>query len=426
MYNLISCDKGETLRGRNKALHIVFVADAVSLPKGMAATQRLLNLAKGLNKNQLTTEVVLVRPTEALLNPMNNSICGYVDNIKYSYLNGSPYYAKTSAGRRLQEVHGLIRCLRYLGTLKKVHEKILIITYSRHLLTILSLKIISLVLKTHLIAEMCEWPLAIPTKDKFTRIRKNLFCKIVPHLIDGALPISEYIREQIHTENPGLPMLKVPILINADEATTIEIESKINFPYLVFSGGIQYYKTVKLILESFKIISDNDQEILLIITGISQENIPDWVKINIEKLCLKDKVIFAGFLNREELFAFYRNASALLIPLHDDLQSRSRFPTKIGEYLLSGSPIVTTNYGEVPRYLEDGVTAFIAHSDSVSAFSDCITRAIKSNFLSLEIGLQGRELALKEFDSAIHGQRIKSWIHSVFLKTSYNHNISFL
>ena len=56
-------------------------------------------------------------------------------------------------------------------------------------------------------------------------------------------------------------------------------------------------------------------------------------------------------------------AHGLLIPLFDDVRSTARFPTKIGEYLASGRPIVTTAVGEMPRYFEDGVTAFISAPD---------------------------------------------------------------
>ena len=69
--------------------------------------------------------------------------------------------------------------------------------------------------------------------------------------------------------------------------------------------------------------------------------------------------MFSNLTNRA-LNDLYKNAIALLIPLRPTLQDEARFPHKIGEYLASGNPVISTNYGEVKHYFQDGHDMLIA------------------------------------------------------------------
>ena len=54
------------------------------------------------------------------------------------------------------------------------------------------------------------------------------------------------------------------------------------------------------------------------------------------------RVELPGYVSRNDLLNLYHIAWALLLPLIDDAQTRARFPTKVGEYLASGRPVVTS------------------------------------------------------------------------------------
>ena len=101
-----------------------------------------------------------------------------------------------------------------------------------------------------------------------------------------------------------------------------------------------------------------------------------------------------------------RSAAALLAPLHDEHRSRARFPTKIGEYLSAARPVVTTNIGEIGRYLRDGETAFVSPSDDVEAFAAKMLEALQDPARSAIIGAEGRRVAEEAFDYRLHGLRL--------------------
>ena len=69
------------------------------------------------------------------------------------------------------------------------------------------------------------------------------------------------------------------------------------------------------------------------------------------------------------MYNYYKNAKALLIPLRPITQDEARFPHKIGEYLASGNPAISTNYGEIKHYFKDQETMLIADSYQINDFA---------------------------------------------------------
>ena len=75
---------------------------------------------------------------------------------------------------------------------------------------------------------------------------------------------------------------------------------------------------------------------------------------------------------REDIPPRYVGASALLIPIEDTVQDYARFPHKIGEYLASGNPIISTNYGEMKnnKVFVDEESVLIASDYNTELFAE--------------------------------------------------------
>ena len=94
----------------------------------------------------------------------------------------------------------------------------------------------------------------------------------------------------------------------------------------------------------------------------------------------------------------------------EGLFSTAGFPTKLGEYLASGKPVVTTATGGIPRYLRSGVDAFLVHSGDTVAFAETLRYVMSHPEHATEVGLRGRQIALKEFSNVRHGARLIEFI----------------
>ena len=82
----------------------------------------------------------------------------------------------------------------------------------------------------------------------------------------------------------------------------------------------------------------------------------------------------------------------------------------MGEYLATGNPVCVTKVGEIPDYLEDNVSAFMATPGDVDSFADAMDRALSNPDNAKKVGLAGREVAEREFNSEIQAKRLYEFL----------------
>ena len=69
------------------------------------------------------------------------------------------------------------------------------------------------------------------------------------------------------------------------------------------------------------------------------------------------------------------------------------FPTKLGEYLASGKPVIVTNVGEISEYLTDRQNAYIIEPNNIEALYNCFKYIADHYEEAINVGLEGRKLA---------------------------------
>ena len=95
------------------------------------------------------------------------------------------------------------------------------------------------------------------------------------------------------------------------------------------------------------------------------------------------------------------------------MQDKARFPHKIGEYVASGNPIITTNVGEIGHYFQHKKTALISDEYKASSFMKLMKYVLDNPAEAKKIGENGKELGLKEFNYLNQGQKLKSFLQSI-------------
>src|SRR6185369_11676899 len=142
---------------------------------------------------------------------------------------------------------------------------------------------------------------------------------------------------------------------------------------------------------SFCLLNNNSVFLYLVVNGSKEQKdkLDDYLRLNSQKSKIK---IFSN-LEQDKLEAYYNNATGLLIPLRPTIQDEARFPHKIGEYLASGNPVISTNYGEVKFYFKDMHNMLIADSYDINQFAEKMRFVIDNISEVKKIGMNGRELA---------------------------------
>jgi glycosyltransferase involved in cell wall biosynthesis len=117
-------------------------------------------------------------------------------------------------------------------------------------------------------------------------------------------------------------------------------------------------------------------------------------------------------LPQKELFTYYKNAIALLIPLRPTFQDFARFPHKTGEYLASGNPVISTNYGEVKYYFQDMKNMFLADTYDTDLFAQKMQFVIDNPEKAKNVGNEGKKIALEIFDYRNRAAVINDFLNS--------------
>jgi glycosyltransferase involved in cell wall biosynthesis len=233
-------------------------------------------------------------------------------------------------------------------------------------------------------------------------------------LFDGLTVITNELQDFFQKDlSLNLKIIVVPILINIPSSRITNFKAENDKSSLVYTGSLINHKDgILTIIESFANVLQDYQDLQLIMTGDINTS-PDKEPILhlIDDLNIKDKIKFTGFVSKKELEKITTSATLLLLAKPDFRQNRYNMATKIGEYLLTGRPVILSSVDPACNYLEHRKNALIAEPE-IQSFTSEIKYALDNPVLATQIGMQGKEIALKSFDSKFHTKRINN-----FLKT---------
>jgi len=118
---------------------------------------------------------------------------------------------------------------------------------------------------------------------------------------------------------------------------------------IMYAGTLSFEYGVKTIIDAFDGIEDDSLQLWLFGNG----DMNDYI----QEVCRRDcRVTFFGFKSREEVFEYEKKA-ALLINIRnpEDQYTRYSFPSKVFEYMASGTPFLTTKIEGIPEEYYDYV-----------------------------------------------------------------------
>lgn len=176
---------------------------------------------------------------------------------------------------------------------------------------------------------------------------------------------------------------------------------------ITYCGTISMEKDgVDVLLKAFKEVLKKHPEYMLRIVGRGEtERIYEQaVKIS-KDLGLENKVLFTGLVPYTEMPKMLMESEILALARPDNEQAKYGFPTKLGEYLCSGNPVVVTRVGELPNYIDDQKNCIFAKPEDVEDFAEKICWVIEHPEEAKQIGKQGREVALSAFSSEIQTKK---------------------
>ena len=181
---------------------------------------------------------------------------------------------------------------------------------------------------------------------------------------------------------------------------------------IMYAGTLSFEYGIRLFLDAFEQITDEDLQLWLFGDGDMGEYITG--------LCSRDsRVTFFGFRSHEEVFEYEKKATLLINTRNpEDSYTKYSFPSKTFEYMVSGTPFLTTRIGGIPgeyyQYL------YIIKDYSIESVKQSIEEVLAKAQTELdEFGQKAREFVLENKNSEIQAKKIICVIEEV-LKNKYS------
>jgi glycosyltransferase involved in cell wall biosynthesis len=390
----------------------VVILTESGMPYGYASSNYVRLLAKGLTEAGAQVKVFIPWHTERQDRPLNNNPIGWVSDgfsFEYSTRKATP---PQNVFLRFSEVLGAHRltCSR-LYDLRKNGKLDAVLYYGNHTENHILYNAFCRYLKVPFITFLVEWFPAIPKQNSLRKLYDRLFTYLSMKTPDGLVVISRFLEQKVNAGSLPPACMRMPILIDDEPWRDIR-QKPSNKPYVLFCADLNaYLPDVYFIINSVKRLGRNDIDLVLIgdASGHARSLIERYARTS---GLWEDLIIHTGYLSDDELRTSYKGAQLLLAPLHDDVRSMARFPSKIGDYLMSGRPVVSNTVGEVSYYLKDKYTAYLCKPDNESIFAETLQYALNDPERD-NIGENGRKLAMENFHFKKQGSRLLEFIQSL-------------
>lgn len=212
----------------------------------------------------------------------------------------------------------------------------------------------------------------------------------------------------------GVDESKIHILnmtVDSDRFLNVK-QSSSHESYIAYCGNVSNNKDgVDKLIRSFARVSKRHPEVKLYIIGesLSKAEFTDNYRLILE-LGIENNIVFTGKVRANQMPQLLADAKVLVLARPRNKQAKYGFPTKLGEYLITGNPVVVTSVGDIPLFLEDGVSALLSSPDNDEEFAEKISWALEHPYESKKIGEKGKEVALASFNAEKETKKLVSVI----------------
>ena len=349
-----------------------------------APENRMQSYYHALDKMNVKATVVYIHPDNHY-----SRVHTRYKNISIEYL-WNPYMLYRGPFRKLT-------LYRYIQTfLKRLKDGDIVYTYNVSLLT----KMCEEIKGVRVFAERTEHPKA---SDGFPNPLLSLSdSEIIKTLkkLTGLFVISKPLKE--YYEGQEIDPLKIHIINMTVDADRFKGIKKVpnSEKHIAYCGTASNNKDgVDQLMKAFALVVKRHPEYKLYIIGSIPSKKQRFGNYDLAReLGIENSVVFTGSIPATQIPQMLKNAEILALDRPDNLQAKYGFPTKLGEYLLTGNPVVITKVGDIPLFLKDEESALLAAPNNAQDFANKICWAIDNPEKAKAIGENGKNVAKRSFN----------------------------
>jgi glycosyltransferase involved in cell wall biosynthesis len=367
--------------------------------------------AKALTRAGVHTKVLLTRVSERPPLVRNTLTEGEWEGVSFKYTTGGTARSEWFLVRRWAELRGILGAIAIIvsdwraGQLDCIY---LWICYWEEQMPLRVFRGLCSLLGVRVVCELSEpsaavWEGAPLSQDAGQR-------DFLLTNVDGFVAISEGLEEWVRSRKGGdrPEIMRLPVLVDTDEVEPSFARATRND--LFYAAASTYVDEIEFVLQVVDAVRERYPDVRIRFSGWQIADIArPSLRERLQALVDSGSAVVEGTLSRERLIESYRASAALLLPMKDESRSFARCPTKVGEYLASGRPVVATAIGELEVLLTDGENAFLAAPGDVRSFADAVLSVLANPERACVVGRNGRALAEQVLDYRRYAEPLREF-----------------
>ncbi len=192
-----------------------------------------------------------------------------------------------------------------------------------------------------------------------------------------------------------------PEKFDSDEIkSTLGLENKI---VISFIGMPRPHKGVDILIDAYKNIKENYENVALLLVGGSLED--EYTRSVYDRTKKLDDVIFKESVPYDEIPDYVAATDIAVIPQLDSLFAGVQLPAKVFDSMAMEKPVVGTSVSDLPLILDN--CGMIAKPNDALSLSQKISTLIEDQHLRLELGRNARKKCIDQYSWHWLGKKMK-------------------
>jgi glycosyltransferase involved in cell wall biosynthesis len=399
----------------------IAILSIFSFPIGLAATNRILAYSKGVVDSGAHVDIFIPFPTERKSSNSKYGDSGNYQGVNYLYTSGRyrsryKFIRGISIIFRIRKLKGLISsCWEiYKANKKKNYDCLIISTDS--IIPLLIYGRLAKKMKSSSVFIFDEFPIPIrhKLKEKIPKWKQVAYKKVLKN-ISAYVSISEELKQYYNNFCPKQTHV-LSVIVDVSRFKPLDKKpSKLSSDkYLCYMGNMELSKDdVDNIIKAFAIISDKYPLLNLFLFGSPSLSTKTYLNDLISSLGLENRAVLKGRVSSEKVPEILRNAYILVSSQPDTVRASGGFPTKLGEYLASGTPALLTAVGENDKYVKDDTHIFFSKPNDHHLYAQKLAYIIENYEYALSVALNGKELLLNNYSHYKKGQELLEFLSTI-------------
>lgn len=221
---------------------------------------------------------------------------------------------------------------------------------------------------------------------------------------DGYIYLTEAMKDVVSPDKPYIVMEGIADTDTFDTSGNVE---KARPAAVMYAGMLEEKFGILNLVDAFESVGLPDTQLWIFGSG----NAADTVKARSES---NPNIVYFGRKDRADILRYEQKASVLVNPRStEDEFTRYSFPSKTIEYMMSGTPVITTELSGIPKEYFDYL--FTAESNSVADLKSAIMYVLSlSDDNKASFGAKAKNFIINNKNAKVQSNRIIEFMTEVF------------